>query len=66
MVKQYYLINEYNHNREFFFDNSSALIFKFIPLGLLNQITVAISGVASPNLMPGQRVGSLIYPQRLV
>ena len=25
-----------------------------------------ISGVASPNLMPGQRVGSLIYPQRLV
>ena len=27
---------------------------------------IVLSGVASPNLMPGQRVGSLIYPQRLV
>ena len=27
---------------------------------------VSASGIASPNLMSGQRVGSLIYPQPLV
>ena len=33
--------------------------------GIATRLGLLSSGVASPNLMPGQRVGSLIYPQRL-
>ena len=38
----------------------------YIVVVCVNVVYISVGGVASPSLMPGQTVGSLTHPQRVL